>query len=92
MAKTLTRPVDLEPIDRLEEKMKQLVALVARLRSEHAELVDANGRLTRELEALQVRVSDADDTNAELTSLRDEREVIRSRVSEMLQQIEALEL
>jgi hypothetical protein len=31
MAKTATRSVDLEPIDRLEEKMKLLVSLVERL-------------------------------------------------------------
>jgi regulator of replication initiation timing len=92
MAKTLTRSVDLEPIDRLEEKMKQLVGLVARLRGEQAQLVETNTRLMRELEALQVRVSEAEGGSAELGALREEREAIRSRVAEMLQQIEALDL
>jgi FtsZ-binding cell division protein ZapB len=92
MAKTLTRSVDLESIDRLEEKMKQLVGVIERLRGEHAELVEANGRLTREVEDLQMRVSEAEGSSAELLTLREEREVIRGRVSDMLQQIEALDL
>jgi len=92
MAKTLTRSVELEPIDRLEEKMKQLVGLIERLRGEQAQLVESNGRLARELDALQARVSEAEGTSAELLSLREEREVIRGRVAEMLDQIEALDL
>jgi FtsZ-binding cell division protein ZapB len=92
MAKTLTRSVDLESIDRLEEKMKQLVGVIERLRGEHAELVEANGRLTRELETMQARVSEAEGTSAELVGLREERDVIRGRVADMLQQIEALDL
>jgi regulator of replication initiation timing len=92
MAKTLTRSVDFEPIDRLEEKMKQLVGLIERLRGEQAQLVETNSRLARDLEALQARVSEAEGTSAELTTLREEREVIRGRVAEMLEQIEALDL
>jgi regulator of replication initiation timing len=92
MAKTLTRSVDLESIDRLEEKMKQLVGVIERLRGEQAQLVEANGQLTRELETLQSRVSEAEGSSAELITLREEREVIRGRVAEMLQQIEALDL
>jgi FtsZ-binding cell division protein ZapB len=92
MAKTLTRSVDLESIDRLEEKMKQLVSVIERLRGEHAELVETNGQLTRELDALQARVSEAEGSSAELVTLREEREVIRGRVADMLQQIEALDL
>ena len=41
MAKTLTRSVDLEPIDRLEAKMKQLVGLIERLRLERAAKIGA---------------------------------------------------
>jgi FtsZ-binding cell division protein ZapB len=92
MAKTLTRSVDLESIDRLEEKMKQLVGLIERMRGERAELVEANDRLSRDLEALQTRVSEAEGSSAELTALREEREVVRGRVAEMLEQLEALDL
>ena len=38
MAKTAT--VDLQPIDRLEEKVKQLVMLVDRLRTENTRVSD----------------------------------------------------
>jgi regulator of replication initiation timing len=91
MAKT-ARTVDLEPIDRLEEKVKVLVGMLDRMRAERARAVEESQRLTRELESLRGRLSQADETNAELTALREERDVIRGRVSEMLEQLEALEL
>jgi regulator of replication initiation timing len=91
MAKTaFARAVDLEPIDRLEEKVKLLVGMVTRLRADHAKSLEDNARLTEELESLRARVADADDLNGELSTLRDERNLIRTRVSEMLQQLEGL--
>lgn len=87
-----TRTVDLEPIDRLEEKVKMLVGLIDRLRAESARSAEANAMLTREIEALRTRMSDAEGTAAELTALREERDLIKSRVGDMLQQIEALDL
>ena len=44
-----TRSVDLESIDRLEEKIKLLVGVVERLRSDAVRMADENGRLAREL-------------------------------------------
>ena len=82
--------VDLEPIDRLEEKITRLVNMVAELRAEQARTHDENSRLRGEVEGLRSRLAEADAANDELLALRDEREVIRSRVSEMLQQLEAL--
>jgi regulator of replication initiation timing len=82
--------VDLEPIDRLEEKITRLVTMVVELRAAQARAQDENARLTQEIESLRARLSDADATSTELLTLRDEREIIRSRVSEMLQQLEAL--
>lgn len=91
MAKTaFARALDLEPIDRLEEKVKLLVSMVTRLRAEHARTLEDNARLTQELETLRARVADVDDISGELTSLRDERNLIRTRVSEMLQHLEGL--
>ena len=84
--------VDLQPIDRLEEKVKQLVQLVDRLRVENTRVSDDNVRLMREFEALKAKLSDADSSSAELTTLREERELVRSRVSEMLAQIDRLAL
>ena len=66
--------------------------MVERLRSEHTRLSEENHRLAGELEMAQARLAEAEDSGAELTTLREEREVIRGRVSEMLEQLEALSL
>jgi FtsZ-binding cell division protein ZapB len=58
LAKTLTR-VDLEPIDRLEEKVKLLVDTVERLRSEQARLGEENRRLASELDMAHARLNEA---------------------------------
>ena len=47
------RSVDLEPIDRLEEKVKMLVAMIGRLKADQARAAEENTRLSRELEAAQ---------------------------------------
>ena len=82
--------VDLEPIDRLEEKIGLLVGMVTQLRAEKAQALDANARLEAQIEQLRSQLADADQVSSELSVLREEREVIRTRVSEMLQQIEAI--
>ena len=93
MAKAvMANAVDLEPIDRLEEKVKMLVGVIDRLRSERAKVADDNDRMVREIETLRARLADAEGTGVELSALRQERELVRSRVSEMLQQIEGLNL
>ncbi len=92
MKAVAARAVDLEPIDRLEEKVKLLVAVIDRLRAESAKAADENARLAREVDTLRARLSDAEGVGAELTALRDERDLIRARVGEMLQQIDALNL
>jgi regulator of replication initiation timing len=88
----MTRGVDLEPIDRLEEKLKMLVNVIDRLRAENARAAQDNDRLMRELDAMRARVSEAEGAGTELMALREERELVRSRVNEMLQQIEGLNL
>ena len=86
------RALDLEPIDRLEEKIKLLVAMITRLRSEQANAADENARLTQEIDVLRARLSDSEGVTTEITTLRDERELIRTRVSDMLDQLEHLNL
>ena len=86
------RSVDLEPIDRLEEKVKLLVGMIDRLRAENRTASDENARLTRELDTARARLGDAETTSSEVLALREERNLIRSRVDEMLQQIESLNL
>jgi len=92
MAKqALARTVDLEPIDRLEEKIKLLVGMVAQLRAEQAQAAEQNARLTQEIEALRFKLGEAETTaNSELAALRDERDIIRTRVAEMLQQLDTI--
>ena len=91
MAKTATR-VELEPLDRLEEKVKRLVDLVDRMKAEQAHAAEENQRLARELEATRSRAAASESLAAELSSLREERDVIRTRVTDMLEQLEALNL
>jgi regulator of replication initiation timing len=92
MVKTMGRTVDLEPIDRLEEKVRQLVGMIERLRGDQARLTQENQRLAHELEMTHERLAEVEGVSVELTSLRDEREVIRGRVAEMLEQLDALSL
>jgi regulator of replication initiation timing len=92
MAKTATRSVELEPIDRLEEKLKLLVNMVDRMRTEQARTVEENQRLAREMEGLRARLASHEATVSELSALKEERDLIRSRVGDMLEQLEALNL
>jgi len=92
MAKTATRSVELEPIDRLEEKVKRLVGMVDRMKAELARAAEENQRLMRELDSMRARVAASDSLVAELSSLKEERDVIRTRVTDMLEQLEALNL
>ena len=93
MAKAVaTRGIDLEPIDRLEEKIKALVGMIERLRTEQVRMADENTRLVRELDSARARLAEAEGAGAEITALREERDLIRNRVGEMLQHLESLNL
>ena len=81
---------DLDPIDRLEEKVRMLVGIVTQLRADHAKAAEDNSRLAREIDSLRARLAESEADGTELTALRDERDLIRSRVAEMLQQLEAI--
>ena len=91
MAKTATRS-DLEPIDRLEEKLKLLVGMVERMKADEVRAAEENQRLARELESMRARLSASEGLVAELTTLKEERDIIRTRVTDMLEQLEALSL
>ena len=86
----VARTVDLEPIDRLEEKIKLLVSMVTKLRAEQARAVEEQARLTEEITSLRARLAEAESTTDELSTLREERDVIRTRVTEMLSHLEGL--
>jgi regulator of replication initiation timing len=89
-SKTSAAAVD--PVDRLEEKIKLLVNTIVRLKSDQARATEENGRLQREVDALKAKLADAEHSSVEMSELREERDLIRSRVSEMLQQLEGLNL
>jgi regulator of replication initiation timing len=86
------RTTDLEPIDRLEEKIKLLVGMVTHLRAEQAKAADENARLAQEIASLRARLAASENTESEIAALRGERDVIRTRVSDMLDQLEHLSL
>jgi FtsZ-binding cell division protein ZapB len=90
MAKTMA--VGVEPFDRLEEKIKLLVSTIARLKGEHTRLTEDNGRLQRELSALQDRLGQAEQAGSEISALREERDLIRTRVGEILAELDTLKL
>jgi regulator of replication initiation timing len=90
--KTATRGIELEPIDRLEEKVKALVSMIDRMRADQSRAAEENERLLREVETLRARVASGEVLTTELSSLKEERDVIRTRVGEMLEQLEALNL
>jgi len=93
MAKTsTTSSVELEPIDRLEEKLKLLVSVVERLKADQARTTDENQKLRAEVESLRGRVAAGETLSSELTALREERDLIRTRVGEMLETLDALEI
>ena len=89
---TKTTTAGLEPIDRLEEKIKLLVNTIVRLKGEQTRVAEDNARLKGEIEALKARITSAESAGAELASLREERDLIRSRVSDMLSQLDGLNL
>jgi regulator of replication initiation timing len=91
-AAVATPSIEFEAIDRLEQKLKQLVAVLDRTRTEYTRATEENARLRAELDAMRGRLSEAEGAGAELTALRAEREQIRGRVEDMLRQIDALNI
>jgi hypothetical protein len=66
--------------------------MVERLKSEQVRAADENQRLARELDVMRARVATSDGVASELSAMKDERDVIRARVTDMLEQLEALSL
>jgi regulator of replication initiation timing len=82
----------LESIDRLEEKIKLLINTIARIKGEQSRVAEENGKLKAEVEALKARINSAESAGAEVMSLREERDLIKSRVTDMLKQLDGLSL
>ena len=92
MAQTKTMTPGLESIDRLEEKIKLLINTISRIKGEQSRVAEENGKLRAEIETLKARVNNAETAGAEVTTLREERDLIKSRVSDMLKQLDGLNL
>jgi len=90
--KQATRGAELDSLDRLEDKVKRLVAMVERMKNEQTRAAEENQRLKAEIDSLRSRAASGESMSIELAAIKDEREVIRGRVSDMLQQLEALNL
>jgi len=88
----VARTVDIDPIDRLEDKVRLLVELVTELRSEQTKAADENMQLRNEVGSLRARLAESEGANSEMAALRDEREIVRTRVADMLRQLEHLSL
>ena len=89
---TKTTTPGIESIDRLEEKIKLLVNTIVRIKGEQTRAAEDNAKLKGEIEGLKARVNSAESAGAELTSLREERDLIKSRVTDMLKQLDGLNL
>ena len=69
-----------------------LVSMIGRLKADNARANEENAWLSRELEAARTQLADSEAGLAEVAALRMERESIRGRVSDMLEQLEGLSL
>lgn len=88
---TKTTP-GLESIDRLEEKIKLLVNTIVRIKGEQTRVVEENGKLRAEIDGLKARINSAETAGAEVLTLREERDLIKTRVTDMLKQLDGLNL
>ncbi|MCE2540646.1 MAG: cell division protein ZapB [Acidobacteria bacterium] len=84
--------VDLATVDRLAQKVTGLVQILERTRQELAEARSDNERLNEEVGALRENLTAARHETEEVETLRAERDQVRARVAEMLDQLEALDL
>ena len=84
--------VEVQPIDRLEEKVRQMVSVIDTLRADKARALDEAARLQQEINSLKARLAEGASAASEMNTLREERDLIRGRVSQMLTQIDKLNL
>ena len=84
--------VEFDAIERLEDKVRKLVGVVEQLRAEHGRLTAENRNLSDELGSLRKKLVESEGTTAEIAALRDERDQVRARVTDMLAQLEALDV
>ena len=84
--------VNIEQIERLAEKVKDLIGLLEDSRSELSQTIEVNERLQLEVKSLRANLANAQSTSSEVPTLLAEREQIRERVQDMLKQLEAVNI
>jgi len=93
MSNAATAPAaDIAVVERLDEKIRQLITLVEKSRAEATKLRTDNDRLGKEVDALQAQLTDAAGVSSELQAMREERDQVRTRVADMLAQLDALQM
>ena len=85
-----TYTVDIESIERLANKVKELVELLEQTKNELSKQVEDNVRLTKVIEDLENERSASQSAPTEVANLLDEREQIRKRVTTILEQLERI--
>ena len=89
---TTATAADLGVVERLDDKIRQLITLVEKSRTEATKLRAENERLGKDIDALQAQLINAEAVAVELTALREERDQVRTRVAGMLAQLDALQI
>tara|TARA_Y100000588_G_C13691617_1_gene684691 strand:- start:232 stop:501 length:270 start_codon:yes stop_codon:yes gene_type:complete len=85
-----TYTVDIESIERLANKVKELVETLERTKNELSKQVKENARLTKAIEDLESERSASQSDQTDVANLLDEREQIRKRVTTILEQLERI--
>ena len=79
--------------DKFQNAYRLIDSYIAqRMKAEQARAQEENQRLSRELDGLRGRIASTETMSSELSTLKEERDVIRTRVTEMLEQLDALNL
>ncbi len=66
--------------------------MVERMKTDQTRAAEENQRLKAEIDSLKARAATGESLSSEIAALKDEREVIRTRVSDMFHQLDALNL
>ena len=66
--------------------------MIDALRGERTKALDEVARLQRELDASRSRIAEGAQASTEVATLREERELVRNRVVQMIAQIDKLNL
>ena len=85
-----TYTVDIESIERLANKVKELVGMLERTKNELSKQIEDNARLTKAIEDLESERSASKSDPIDVANLLDEREQIRKRVTTILEQLERI--